>query len=226
MRKLLMSTALCAVLASCAAGSPALVAADQPPAIEYAALADVPAVKLAGATVLLRTGGGHGSGAYIGDGYIVTAAHVVAGGAAVTVKSDDDKERAARVLWINADFDVALLRIKDEMGISVASLGCREPAVGENVSLAGNPASLEFITTYGRIAGKARKVGGLESVMVVDATVAPGMSGGPVFDADGRVVGLVSALMQLPTAMGGVSYLPVSFIVPGSTVCMLLARVD
>jgi S1-C subfamily serine protease len=184
--------------------------------------------ELAGASVKVMLNGGHGSGTHIGKRYILTAAHVVDSAKEVQIKADDGSLRAAKVLWANRAYDIALLRI-DETGtgrvpLKTVPLGCVDPALGDYVALSGNPGNIEFVTTYGRVAGKARKVAEIESVMVLDATVAPGMSGGGVVDASGKVVGVTVALMLIPTGFSA-SLVPVSYVVPASVVCELMGRV-
>ena len=73
------------------------------------------------------------------------------------------------------------------------------------------------------MSGSARKHGPWASVLVFDGTVAPGMSGGPVLDRRGFVVGLTVGRMATPIGFGA-ALLPVSYVVPSSTVCNLLAR--
>lgn len=210
MRNLLLAGAMAFALSACTIGT-----------------AKQPEPALAGATVKILVGGGHGSGSHIGDRYILTAAHVVEGGTEFEIKADDGSLRKAKLLWANKGNDVALLRL-DETGtgrvpLSAVNLACKEPAPGDYLKLSGNPGPIEFISTYGRVAGSARKVGTIESAIVLDATVVPGMSGGGAFDAQGNLVGITVALMAVPTGSGA-SLMPVSYIVPASVICSLMAR--
>lgn len=179
------------------------------------------ATSLPGSVVKIVLPKGHGSGVHIGDGYVITAAHVVGVATGVTVKLDDSTEQPAEVLWANKAYDVALIRTADTM--RSAPLQCRTPSLGEHLSASGNPLGFEFINTEGRVAGAARHVGTWKLVVPVDMTIIMGMSGGPVFDARGNVVGISIgvALVQLgisPSLTG------IGFIVPGKTICDPIAR--
>jgi S1-C subfamily serine protease len=100
------------------------------------------------------------------------------------------------------------------------------PKVGEPILARGNPGSIEFIEVRGFVAGKMRKVGDawLEGV-ITDISFTGGISGGPVYDAGGNVVGVAVGVMAAPTGSGRDGYgTGVAVIVPASTVCMLLGR--
>jgi len=60
-------------------------------------------------------------------------------------------------------------------------------------------------------------------LFTADITIFPGMSGGPVFDDRGAVVGFSDAVATVPTVGGG-GFLPISFIVPAASACLLLGR--
>lgn len=177
----------------------------------------------AGSTLKVAANGGHGSGVHIGDRFVLTAAHVVTTADVVTLKADDGSVRQATVLWVNRAYDVALLRYDRDENIAVSNLACHEARVGDTLQARGNPGSLEFVSTNGKVSGSARKHGPWASVLVFDGTVAPGMSGGPVIDAYGHVVGLTVGLMAIPMGFNA-ALAPISYIVPSSAVCMLLAR--
>lgn len=166
--------------------------------------------------------GGHGSGVYIGDGLILTAAHVAAEGAAVTVKLDDGTTRAAEVVWSSAKSDIALLRTSPQ-GISASPLSCAPIVVGAAVQAKGNPLAVEFITTYGHIIGGGRQAGDWAVVAPVDMTVLPGMSGGGIFNDAGEVVGISVAVMTAPLGLGA-SFTGIGFYVPSYEICGLLGR--
>lgn len=168
-----------------------------------------------------------GSGVYI-DGYIITAAHVVEDAKFVSIKASDGKQSGAEVLWSNNKYDIALLRTDAKM--ASAALDCRMPVVGEEIVTVGNPSNVEFVSAFGHIAGAARKVGSVELLAVTDITTVMGQSGGPVFDKNGKVVGINSRAMvaRLQDRYGQ----PVptlaryGFIVPSSVVCMLMGRAE
>lgn len=177
-----------------------------------------------GSTVKIVLEGGHGSGVHIGDRFVITAAHVVGSADSVEIKADDGSTQRAAVLWVNKSYDIALLRYAKPANMAVASLSCREAQVGERVRALGSPGAIDFISNNGFVSGSARKHGPWASVLVFDGIVAPGMSGGPVHDATGRVIGITVGLMAVPMGFGA-SLIPISYIVPSSAVCMLMARV-
>jgi S1-C subfamily serine protease len=179
----------------------------------------------AGATVMVVTESGHGSGVHIGNGYILTATHVIGKAENVTLKTDKGAKLEAAVLWSNSAYDVSLLRIAEPRALKSVPLSCRTPPVGEHVSVEGNPMKLEFQTTWGRIAGRTQVGGDMwKAVYVLDATIAPGVSGGPVLDVNRNVVGIAVGTMVSgfgPFTRTGPAY---SFIVPSRMVCNLMGR--
>lgn len=173
--------------------------------------------------VKITVGDGHGSGFHIGQGYAFTAAHVVGKATKVNVLLSDGTKSEAEVLWINAARDVALLRLKTTK-LQAVNLSCRTPAKGEAVEAAGNPLNLEFVSTWGKVAGKPMKYGRWEKVVPLNMTIVPGQSGGALFSETGYVVGLNVGVMVFPMGFGG-SMVGIGYAVPGSTLCELLAKV-
>lgn len=172
-------------------------------------------VAMAGASVLIDAGSsGKGSGVHIGNGYILTAHHVIDGAKELTVKTDDGRSLTPEIMWANSAYDIALLRV-DPAGVSSRALRCTDPLRGDAVWSLGNPLGLKFVAFYGHISGSARPLGDWASVLILDITVGPGMSGGPLIDSSGRVVGIVVA------AMRGT---PIGAAVPGSAACRLMGR--
>lgn len=200
MRKLAVAFAFIGALGLGYACFPSATAATQP---------------MAGYSVKIDVAEGHGSGVHIGRGYILTAAHVADKGGA-EVEFDNGQRRPAQLLWSNAAYDVALLLI-DEGGLEVAPLSCDEPRVGSLFRAYGSPGNIDFVSTSGSVVGGLRKFGPWQQVVVLDATIIPGMSGGALI-AHGRVIGLAVGLMAAggPTGIG--------YAVPGSAICKLLAR--
>lgn len=177
----------------------------------------------AGPVVKLLVKGGHGSGAHIGGGYVLTATHVTSGNDAMSYLRDDGKTGGAVVLWENKTFDIALVKLDTAKGISAANLECRTPAPGEDVVLRGNPLILNHITTWGRISGAPLPIGPWGNLVPVDASIAGGMSGGGLFDRDGDLIGINVGMMIQPRGYSGTA-VGLSLAVPGSTICELLAR--
>ena len=155
---------------------------------------------------------GQGSGFIVGaNGLILTNAHVVRDADEVTVKLSDRREYKAKVLGSDPMTDVAVLKINAD-NLPVVSLG--NPAqlgVGDYVLAIGSPFGFEQSATAGIVSAKGRSLPGDGYVPFIqtDVAVNPGNSGGPLFDANGNVVGINS---QIYSQTGG--YMGVSFAIP------------
>lgn len=186
------------------------------------AISFTPAPKLQPAQVKLVTNTGHGSAVHIGDGYYLTAAHVVLNAKELKIKTKDTLLRDATVLWANKEYDIALVKASG-WGIDESPLLCAPVPVGTNIRAFGNPTLMEFVYSSGKIAGEPFTVGPWHSVYPVDITIVPGQSGGPVYNDRGQVIGITVGVFTLPTMMG-MSITGFGAVVPSSTVCELLAR--
>ena len=145
------------------------------------------------------------------DGLLLTNAHVVDGARTVTVKLSDHREYTAKVLGADRTSDIAVLKI-DAHDLPAVQLGNSDQlAVGDYVLAIGEPFGLEETATAGIVSAKGRSLPGDGYVPFIqtDAAVNPGNSGGPLFDADGRVVGINA---QIYSNSGG--YQGVSFAIP------------
>jgi serine protease Do len=145
------------------------------------------------------------------DGLILTNAHVVDGAKEVTVKLSDHREFKAKVLGSDKSSDIAVLKI-DAHSLPFVRLGNSDQlGVGDYVLAIGEPFGLEETATAGIVSAKGRSLPGDGYVPFIqtDAAVNPGNSGGPLFDANGSVVGINS---QIYSSSGG--YQGVSFAIP------------
>jgi serine protease Do len=153
-----------------------------------------------------------GSGFLISaDGMILTNAHVVDGAKEVTVKLSDHREFKAKVLGADRSSDIAVLKI-DAHGLPSVRIGNSDKlGVGDYVLAIGEPFGLEETATAGIVSAKGRSLPGDGYVPFIqtDAAVNPGNSGGPLFDAQGSVVGINA---QIYSNSGG--YQGVSFAIP------------
>ena len=137
-----------------------------------------------------------GSGFVVGDHLVMTANHVAAGASAITLQYADGVTRA-RVVGLDPTTDSALLRTDDPITDQALPLARALPDLGESVGVLGFPLqTYELRFTEGSVSGLHEPVsydGGPEiDAMVTDSAINGGNSGGPVLDAKGRVVGLVS----------------------------------
>lgn len=181
------------------------------------------------ATVLIQRPNTKGTGFHIGGGRIITAAHVVDGAKTVSLKSIDGRISSATVVKVDTKTEIAILQTS--MRLLPAEIDCGTVPVGTAISAIGNPLGQEFITAFGRIAGAPREMPHAKSVYVTDMTTVMGQSGAPVF-ADGRVIGVVSAVMLAPFELVGKvpqdsgiyarSLVGFGYVVPSAEVCKML----
>jgi S1-C subfamily serine protease len=162
---------------------------------------------------------GHGAGVHIGDGYILTAAHVVGDNKAMTIEDTEGRSVSADVLWSNRGYDVALLKVAGYGNIGVAPLSCEPNYVGQKVKAYGNPMDLDFVHTSGEVNGKARQWAMWKWLVPADLVVIPGQSGGAVVDTSGRVVGITVGVMVFQMGLTGQG-----FFVPATVACDLMGR--
>ncbi len=152
---------------------------------------------------------GQGSGFIISsDGLVLTNAHVVREAKQVTVKLSDRREYAAKVLGSDAATDIAVLKI-DASGLPTVTLGeARSLQVGDPVLAIGSPFGFEQTATQGIVSAKGRSLPGDSYVPFIqtDAAVNPGNSGGPLFDAGGRVVGINAQIYSRSGGFQGLAF--------------------
>lgn len=184
-------------------------------------------------TVYVDLGGGHGSAVHIGDGYFLTANHVVDNVETVTLIDSNDLEwEAVEVLWTNEKYDVALLYNPSqsqflgtlrELAIDSAELSCEPPSLGDEVWLRGNPVDIRDAQTYGHVASGPMEAGPWGEVITIGAPIGPGMSGGGLFNANDELVGINVGAPLFSIGQGG-STMGLGYSVPANILCHLLAK--
>ena len=149
---------------------------------------------------------GAGSGFIISqDGYIVTNNHVVEGATEVTVTLANKQEYPAKVIGRDPKTDVALVKIEPKEALTVARLGDSDHLrVGEWVVAVGNPFGLSNTVTKGIVSAKHRDIGAgpYDNFIQTDAPINPGNSGGPLFNLQGEVVGINTAIVPNGQGIG------------------------
>ena len=125
---------------------------------------------------------------------MVTAAHVLADTESVRVKLAGGEWRSARVVRSQEHFDVALLEIEGEPG-QPASIAPALPRQGQAIAAIGSPAGLDYSMSAGIVSRYGVAVGLFAPALMMDtdARITGGNSGGPVFNARGEAVGIVSS---------------------------------
>jgi serine protease Do len=141
-----------------------------------------------------------GSGFIIdADGYIVTNHHVIEGADEITVRLHDDRTLKAEVIGSDKETDLALLKVESDERLPAADWGESEKArIGDWVVAIGNPFGLGGTVTAGIISAQQRDInaGRYDDFIQTDAAINKGNSGGPMFDLEGRVIGVNTAIFS------------------------------
>ena len=178
------------------------------------------AVKDSVVAITVSTGSGEaqGSGVIVDDaGHVVTNNHVVSGAqdGKVQVTLTDGRIFTADVVGTDSTTDLAVVKLEDAPDdLKPAALGdSSEVTVGDPVMAVGNPLGLANTVTTGIVSALDRPVsttedGSNEAVVTnaiqIDAAVNPGNSGGPLFDAQGRVIGITSSIATTSSESGSI----------------------
>ena len=150
---------------------------------------------------------GSGSGVILSeDGYIATCAHVVDGAKSVKVTLNDDTSYDAAIVGTDKKNDIAIIKI-DAKDLTPAVVGDSETlTVGSEVIAIGNPlGELRGTATAGIISATNRTIeveGQAMTLIQTDAAISPGNSGGGLFDATGKLIGIVNAKVSDSRAEG------------------------
>ena len=161
---------------------------------------------------------GSGSGVVLTeDGYIATCAHVVEGAKSVKVTLNDDTTYDATVVGTDKKNDIAIIKI-DAKDLTPAVVGDSETlTVGSEVIAIGNPlGELRGTATAGIISATNRTIEVENQTMTLiqtDAAISPGNSGGGLFDATGKLIGIVNAKVSDSRAEGLGFAIPVNSVV-------------
>jgi len=164
---------------------------------------------------------GLGSGVIVSpEGYLLTNNHVIEGADEVEVQLADGRGAAARIVGTDPETDLALLKIDLER-LPVVTLGdAASLRVGDVVLAIGNPFNVGQTVTAGIVSALGRNRLGLstfENFIQTDAAINPGNSGGALVDAQGRLVGINTAIFS---GTGG--NLGIGFAIPVDTARMVL----
>lgn len=161
-----------------------------------------------------------GTGFMIGEGLILTNYHVVADSGDITIFADDGIF-PAEVVGIDPSLDVALLRPPAEAVVarSLDLAGPSEIIIGQDVYVLGYPFGIGKSISGGIVSGVSRVLqqttsSWLSPYIQTDAAVSPGNSGGPLLDACGRVVGLITSQIAAPGAENLAFAIPVEVLAP------------
>lgn len=153
---------------------------------------------------------GAGSGFIIdADGLIVTNNHVIANAESVSVKFADGTTLDATVVGSDPLTDIALLRVETDEPLAVVEFGSSEELrVGDEVIAMGSPFGLSGTVTSGIVSATSRNInsGPFDDYIQTDAAINRGNSGGPLFDANGDVVGVNTAIFSPDGGSVGIGF--------------------
>ena len=156
----------------------------------------------------------YGSGFILKDNYIMTNYHVVEDATEVIVSLSDRREFIAEIVGVDPLSDLALLVVEGKDLPKVETGNSDNLKVGDWVVAIGSPFSFDFSVTAGIVSAKGRSIqnnniGNYVPFLQTDVAINPGNSGGPLFDLDGKVVGINS---QIYSRSGG--YQGLAFAIP------------
>ena len=156
----------------------------------------------------------YGSGFILKDNYIMTNFHVVEDASEVVVSLSDRREYIAEIIGVDQLSDLAVLEVKGKNLPTVDVGNSDELKVGDWVIAIGSPFSFDFSVTAGIVSAKGRSIqnnniGNYVPFLQTDVAINPGNSGGPLFNLEGKVVGINS---QIYSRSGG--YQGLAFAIP------------
>ena len=156
----------------------------------------------------------YGSGFILKDNFIMTNFHVVEDATEVVVSLSDRREYIAEIIGVDQLSDLAVLEVKGKNLPTVDVGNSDELKVGDWVIAIGSPFSFDFSVTAGIVSAKGRSIqnnniGNYVPFLQTDVAINPGNSGGPLFNLEGKVVGINS---QIYSRSGG--YQGLAFAIP------------
>ena len=154
-------------------------------------------------------------------GIVVTNNHVISGAEDILVRVDGDKEYKAKVIGTDPLSDIAVLKIESKDKFKSVKFGNSDKArIGDWVLAIGNPFGFGGTVTSGIISAKNRNLGGAitryEDFIQTDASINVGNSGGPLFDMQGSVIGINTAILGQSGSIG------IGFSIPSNSAKLII----
>jgi serine protease Do len=143
------------------------------------------------------------------EGVIVTNNHVIEGADAIEVAFQDGRTLEATIVGTDPATDLAVLRVSSAETLPYVSFGDSDAArVGDWVVAIGNPFGLGQTLTVGVISARNRDIqsGQYDDFIQTDASINRGNSGGPLFNLDGEVIGVNSAILSPSGGSVGIGF--------------------
>ena len=165
-------------------------------------------------------------------GHIVTNYHVIAGARSIEVSFSNHDSMKARVVGKDPSTDLALLKVDARSrALTPLTLGDSDTVqVGDSVVAIGNPFGLDRSVTAGIVSALQREIQApnsyaIDHVIQTDAAINHGNSGGPLLNANGRVIG-VNAQIETGSAGGAGGNVGIGFAIPINTVRTVVAQLE
>ena len=139
------------------------------------------------------------------SGIVITNNHVIKGADDIFVKVNGNKDYKAKLLGADPLSDIAVLKIESEDSFKPVSFGDSDKArIGDWVIAIGNPFGLGGTVTSGIVSARNRSIGlsRYEDYIQTDASINQGNSGGPLFNLDGDVIGINTAILGQSGSIG------------------------
>ena len=147
-----------------------------------------------------------GSGFIIDEsGIVITNNHVIKGADDIYIKVNGDKDYKASIIGADPLSDIAVLKIDTEDKFTPVNFGNSDKArIGDWVIAIGNPFGLGGTVTAGIVSARNRSIGlsRYEDYIQTDASINQGNSGGPLFNLDGDVIGINTAILGQSGSIG------------------------
>ena len=141
-----------------------------------------------------------GSGFIISkDGYIVTNSHVIDDSDDINVNLNDGTKYKAKVVGIDKKTDLALIKITTDKELKFVKFGDSSKArIGDWIIVIGNPYGLGGSVSVGIVSARSRDInnGQSDEFIQTDAAINKGNSGGPLFNMNGEVIGISTAIFS------------------------------
>lgn len=151
-----------------------------------------------------------GSGFVISeDGYVVTNNHVIDSATEIEVVVGEDRTIPAELVGADPATDIALLQLGEDADLPAVQWGnSRDLEIGQWVVAIGNPFGLGGTVTAGIVSGRSRDInsGPYDDFIQTDAAINSGNSGGPLFNAEGDVIGVNTAIFSPSGGNVGVGF--------------------
>ena len=160
-----------------------------------------PAEEIYNSVFVINTDVALGSGFAISENEVITNAHVISDARTISVTTYGGEEMPAAVTAYDETLDLAVLYVEKGGLFPLTFASLEDVHAGDDVYAVGAPKSMAYTLTKGIISSKSRMLYGQDYIQI-DAAVNEGNSGGPLLDADGQVLGVITLKMADAEGIG------------------------